>query len=294
MEQHKAGFVNIIGNPNVGKSTLMNAFVGEKLSIITSKAQTTRHRILGIVNGDDFQMILSDTPGIIKPAYQLQSSMMDFVKSAFEDADVLLYMVEIGEKALKDEDFFEKIKKSAMPVLLLLNKIDVSEQSVLEEQVQYWQEQLPKAEIHPISALQNFNVKEVFERIVELLPVGPPYYPKDQLTDRPERFFVNETIREKILQHYKKEIPYAVEIETEEFIEDEDIIRMRSVIMVERDSQKGIIIGHKGNALKRVGVEARKDLEKFFDKQVHIELYVKVNKNWRSDPNQLKRFGYNG
>src|SRR5690606_34682829 len=291
---HKAGFVNIIGNPNVGKSTLMNAFVGEKLSIITSKAQTTRHRILGIVNGDDFQVILSDTPGIIKPAYQLQSSMMDFVKSAFEDADVLVYMVEIGEKALKDGEFFEKIKKSAMPVLLLLNKIDVSEQGVLEEQVQYWQEQLPKAEIHPISALQNFNVKEVFERIVELLPVGPPYYPKDQLTDRPERFFVNETIREKILQHYKKEIPYAVEIETEEFIEDEDIIRMRSVIMVERDSQKGIIIGHKGSALKRVGIEARKDLEKFFDKQVHIELYVKVNKNWRSDSNQLKRFGYSG
>ena len=294
MEQHKAGFVNIIGNPNVGKSTLMNAFVGEKLSIITSKAQTTRHRILGIVNGDDFQMILSDTPGIIKPAYELQSSMMDFVKSAFEDADVLIYMVEIGEKALKDEEFFEKIKKSAMPVLLLLNKIDISEQSVLEEQVQYWHEQLPKAEIHPISALQNFNIKEVFERIVELLPLSPPYYPKDQLTDKPERFFVNETIREKILQHYKKEIPYAVEIETEEFIEDADIIRMRSVIMVERDSQKGILIGHRGNALKRVGVEARKDLEKFFDKQVHIELYVKVNKNWRSDPNQLKRFGYNG
>lgn len=293
MENHRAGFVNIIGNPNVGKSTLMNAFVGEKLSIITSKAQTTRHRILGIVNGDDFQMILSDTPGIIKPAYELQSSMMDFVKSAFEDADVLIYMVEIGEKALKDESFFLKIKNSTMPVLLLLNKIDLSEQTVLEDQVQYWQEQLPNAEIHPISALQNFNIKEVFNRILELLPESPPYYPKDQLTDRPERFFVNETIREKILQHYKKEIPYAVEIETEEFIEDEDIIRMRSVIMVERDSQKGIIIGHKGNALKRVGVEARKDLEKFFDKQVHIELYVKVNKNWRNDPKQLKRFGYN-
>lgn len=293
MAEHKAGFVNIIGNPNVGKSTLMNAFVGEKLSIITSKAQTTRHRILGIVNGEDFQMILSDTPGIIKPAYELQSSMMGFVKSAFEDADVLIYMVEIGEKALKDESFFEKIKNSKIPVLLLLNKIDISEQGVLEEQVQYWQAQLPDAEIHPISALQNFNVKEVFHRIVDLLPVSPPYYPKDQLTDKPERFFVNETIREKILQHYKKEIPYSVEIDTEEFFEDEDIIRMRSVIMVERDSQKGIIIGHKGSALKRVGVEARKDLEKFFDKQVHMELYVKVNKNWRSNPNQLKRFGYN-
>ncbi len=292
MTQHKAGFVNIVGNPNVGKSTLMNAFVGEKLSIITSKAQTTRHRILGIVNGDDFQVILSDTPGIIKPAYQLQNAMMDFVKSAFEDADILLYMVEIGEKALKDEAFFEKIKNSKIPVLLLLNKIDTADQELLEEQVQYWQEQLPGAEIHPISALQNFNVKEVFERIVVLLPEAPPYFPKDQLTDRPERFFVNETIREKILKHYKKEIPYAVEIETEEFLEDEKIIRIRAVIMVERNSQKGILIGHKGSALKRVGIESRRDLEKFFDKQVHIELYVKVNKNWRSNTNQLRRFGY--
>ncbi len=293
MADHKAGFVNIIGNPNVGKSTLMNAFVGEKLSIITSKAQTTRHRILGIVNGDDFQMILSDTPGIIKPAYQLQSSMMDFVKSAFEDADVLLYMVEIGEKALKDEVFFEKIKNSKIPVLLLLNKVDTATQELLEEQVQYWQEMLPNVELHPLSALSNFNVKGVFERIIELLPNSPAYYPKDQLTDKPERFFVNETIREKILLNYKKEIPYAVEIDTEEFFEDEDIIRMRSVIMVERDSQKGIIIGHKGAALKRVGVESRKDLEKFFGKQVHLELYVKVNKNWRSDSRQLRRFGYN-
>lgn len=293
MKKHRSGFVNIIGNPNVGKSTLMNAFVGEKLSIITSKAQTTRHRILGIVNGDDFQVILSDTPGIIKPAYELQSSMMNFVKSAFEDADVLLYMVEIGEKALKDEAFFAKITNSKIPVLLLLNKIDTSEQQVLEEQIQYWQGLLPKAELHAISALENFNVKEVFERILELLPEAPPYYPKDQLTDKPERFFVNETIREKILMHYKKEIPYAVEIETEEFFEDPDIIRIRSVIMVERDTQKGIIIGHKGSALKRVGVESRKDLEKFFDKQVHIELYVKVNKNWRSNSRQLKRFGYN-
>ena len=293
MADHKAGFVNIIGNPNVGKSTLMNAFVGEKLSIITSKAQTTRHRILGIVNGDDFQMILSDTPGIIKPAYELQSSMMGFVKSAFEDADVLLYMVEIGEKALKDEAFFEKIKNSKIPVLLLLNKVDTATQELLEEQVQYWQEMLPNVELHPISALSNFNIKGVFERIIELMPVAPAYYPKDQLTDKPERFFVNETIREKILLNYKKEIPYAVEIDTEEFFEDEDIIRMRSVIMVERDSQKGIIIGHKGAALKRVGVESRKDLEKFFGKQVHLELYVKVNKNWRSDSRQLKRFGYN-
>ncbi|MBW8244507.1 GTPase Era [Muricauda oceani] len=291
---HKAGFVNIIGNPNVGKSTLMNAFVGEKLSIITSKAQTTRHRILGIVNGDDFQLILSDTPGIIKPAYELQSSMMDFVKSAFEDADVLLYMVEIGEKALKDESFFKKIQNSKIPVLLLLNKIDKSDQQILEEQMLYWQEQLPSAEIHPISALENFNVTEVFNRILELLPEAPPFYPKDQITDKPERFFVNETIREKILLYYKKEIPYSVEVETEEFFEDEDIIRIRSVIMVERDTQKGIIIGHKGAAIKKVGVEARKDLEKFFAKQVHIELYVKVNKNWRSNSQQLRRFGYNG
>ena len=290
---HKAGFVNIIGNPNVGKSTLMNAFVGEKLSIITSKAQTTRHRILGIVNGEDFQVILSDTPGIIKPAYQLQASMMDFVKSAFEDADVLIYMVEIGEKELKDEAFFKKIIHSEIPILLLLNKIDISNQDQLEEQVQLWKEKVPNAEIYPISALQGFNVKEVFHRIVELLPESLAFYPKDTLTDKPERFFVNEIIREKILLHYKKEIPYSVEIETEEFFEEEEIIRMRSVIMVERDTQKGIIIGHKGAALKRVGVEARQDLEKFFGKQVHLELYVKVNKNWRSDAKQLRRFGYN-
>lgn len=290
---HKAGFVNIIGNPNVGKSTLMNAFIGEKLSIITSKAQTTRHRILGIVNGDDFQVILSDTPGIIKPAYELQSAMMDFVKSAFEDADVLLYMVEIGEKELKDEAFFNKINHANIPVLLLLNKIDQSSQEQLEEQVQYWTERVPNAEIFPISALENFNVQEVFDRILNLLPESPAFYPKDQLTDKPERFFVNETIREKILVHYKKEIPYSVEVETEEFFESEDIIRIRSVIMVERDTQKGIIIGHKGEAIKRVGMEAREDLEKFFGKQIHIELYVKVNKNWRSNANQLKRFGYN-
>ncbi len=290
---HKAGFVNIIGNPNVGKSTLMNAFVGEKLSIITSKAQTTRHRILGIVNGEDFQVILSDTPGIIKPAYELQASMMDFVKSAFDDADILIYMVEIGERELKDEAFFNKITNAKIPVLLLLNKIDKSNQEQLEEQVQSWAAKVPNAEIIAISALEGFNVKEVFDRIIELLPESPAFYPKDQLTDKPERFFINETIREKILMHYKKEIPYAVEIDTEEFFEEEEIIRVRSVIMVERETQKGIIIGHKGSALKRVGVEARKDLEKFFGKQIHLELYVKVNKNWRSNQRQLKRFGYN-
>ena len=291
--KHKAGFVNIIGNPNVGKSTLMNAFIGEKLSIITSKAQTTRHRILGIVNGDDFQVILSDTPGIIKPAYELQNSMMDFVKSAFEDADVLIYMVEIGEKDLKDEEFFKKINNAQVPVLLLLNKIDTSNQEDLEAQVTYWSEKVPNAEIHPISAITKFNVQPVFERILELLPESPAFYPKDQLTDKPERFFVNEAIREKILVHYKKEIPYAVEVMTESFVEDEKIIRINSVIMVERETQKGIIIGHKGSAIKRVGQEARKELEKFFGKQIHIELFVKVNKNWRSNENQLKRFGYN-
>ncbi|AEE19725.1 GTP-binding protein Era [Dokdonia sp. Hel_I_63] len=290
---HKAGFVNIIGNPNVGKSTLMNAFVGERLSIITSKAQTTRHRILGIVNGEDFQMLLSDTPGIIKPAYELQASMMDFVKSAFEDADVLLYIVELGEKELKDEAFFNKIRGSKIPVLLLINKIDKGNEDTLAEALKLWSEKVPNAEVFAISALESFGVPQVFNRIIELLPESPAFYPKDQLTDKPERFFVNEIIREKILMHYKKEIPYAVEIDTEDFFEEDEIIRMRSVIMVERDSQKGIIIGHKGTALKRVGVEARKDLQKFFGKQVHIELYVKVNKNWRSNSNQLKRFGYN-
>jgi GTPase len=290
---HKAGFVNIIGNPNVGKSTLMNAFVGERLSIITSKAQTTRHRILGIVNGDDFQVILSDTPGIIKPAYEMQKSMMDFVKSAFEDADILIYMVEIGEQELKDEAFFNKIIHAKIPVLLLLNKIDKSDQNQLEAQIDLWKEKVPNAEIYPISALENFNVKEVFARILELLPESPAYYPKDALTDKPERFFVNETIREKILMNYDKEIPYAVEIETEEFIEDEKIIRIRSVIMVERETQKGIIIGHKGEALKRVGMQSRQDLEKFFGKQIHIEMFVKVNKDWRNNQFQLRRFGYN-
>ena len=290
---HKAGFVNIIGNPNVGKSTLMNAFVGERLSIITSKAQTTRHRILGIVNGEDFQVVLSDTPGIIKPAYELQSSMMEFVKSAFEDADVLVYLVEIGEQELKDENFFKRITNSEIPVLLLLNKIDKSNQELVEEQVNLWKEKVPNAEIFAISALENFGVPQVFNRILELLPDSPPFYDKEALTDKPERFFVNEIIREKILLNYKKEIPYSVEVETEEFFEEEEIIRMRSVIMVERETQKGIIIGHKGKAIKQVGIEARKDLEKFFGKQVHLELYVKVNKNWRSDDRQLKRFGYN-
>lgn len=290
---HKAGFINIIGNPNVGKSTLMNALVGERISIITSKAQTTRHRILGIVNGDEFQMIFSDTPGIIKPAYEMQEAMMQFVKSAFEDADVLIYMVEIGEKELKDEAFFKKIIHSEIPVLLLLNKIDKSNQEQLETQVQMWQEKVPNAEIFPISALEKFNVANVFNRLIELLPVSPPYYPKDALTDKPERFFVNETIREKILLNYDKEIPYSVEVETEEFKEDDQIIRIKAIINVERDTQKGIIIGHKGAALKKVGMQAREDLEKFFGKQIYLEIFVKVVKDWRSNAFQLRRMGYN-
>lgn len=290
---HKAGYVNIIGNPNVGKSTLMNALVGERLSIITSKAQTTRHRILGIVNGDDYQIVFSDTPGIIKPAYELQESMMAFVKSAFEDADILIYMVEIGEKELKDEAFFTRINNSKVPVMLLLNKIDKSNQTQLEEQIALWGEKVPNAEIFPLSALEKFNTQAVYDRIIELLPESPPYFPKDSLTDKDERFFVNEIIREKILLNYDKEVPYAVEVETEEFLEDETIIRIRSVIMVERDSQKGIIIGHKGGALKRVGITAREEMEKFFLKKVHLELFVKVNKDWRSNDYQLRRFGYN-
>lgn len=290
--KHKAGFVNIIGNPNVGKSTLMNCFIGEKLSIITPKAQTTRHRILGIVNEENYQIVFSDTPGVIKPAYELQQSMMDFVKSAFEDADVLIYMVEIGEKILKDERLFKKIKNSKTPILLVINKIDTSNQEKVTEEINYWKQQLPNAEVFITSAKENFNIQAVLNRIIELLPASPPFYPKDQLTDKPERFFVNEKIREKILLYYKKEIPYSVEVDTEEFKEEEKIIRIRSIIMVERNTQKGILIGHKGSALKKVGTEARKDLELFFNKKIHLELYVKVNKNWRSDKNQLKKYGY--
>ena len=289
---HKSGFVNIIGNPNVGKSTLMNSLVGEKLSIITSKAQTTRHRILGIVNGENFQLVLSDTPGIIKPNYELQTSMMDFVKTAIDDADIIIYMIEVGESSLKDEDLYNKIKSSTLPLLLVINKIDLTNQGDLEEQVDKWKDKLPNAEIFPISALQKFQIENLLQRLIELLPESPAYFPKDQLTDKPERFFVNEIIREKILLNYKKEIPYSVEVITEEFKEDETIIRIRSIIMVERDSQKGIIIGHKGDALKKTGIQARKDLEDFFGKQIHIELFVKVNKNWRNNQNQLKRFGY--
>ncbi len=291
--EHKAGYVNIIGNPNVGKSTLMNALVGERLSIITSKAQTTRHRILGIVNDEQHQIVFSDTPGVMNPAYKLQENMMDFVQGAFHDADILLYMVETGEKGLKDEKLFERLKNIDLPILLLLNKIDRVEQDFVKEQIVFWKELLPNAEIHPISALNKFNLDLVMARIKALLPVSPPYFEKDALTDKSERFFVSETIREKILKYYKKEIPYSVEIEVEEFFDEEDIIKIRAIIFVARESQKGIIIGHKGRALKKVGTLARRDMEAFFQKKIFLDLYVKVNKDWRDDDKQLKRFGYN-
>ena len=291
--EHKAGYVNIIGNPNVGKSTLMNALVGERLSIITSKAQTTRHRILGIVNDEQHQIVFSDTPGVMNPAYKLQENMMDFVHGAFQDADILLYMVETGEKGLKDEKLFERLKNTDLPILLTLNKIDRVEQDFVKEQILFWKELLPNAEIHPISALNKFNLDLVMTRIKALLPVSPPYFEKDALTDKSERFFVSETIREKILKYYKKEIPYSVEIEVEEFFDEEDIIKIRAIIFVARESQKGIIIGYKGRALKKVGTLARRDLEAFFQKKIFLDLYVKVNKDWRDDDKQLKRFGYN-
>ena len=291
--EHKSGYVNIIGNPNVGKSTLMNALVGERLSIITSKAQTTRHRILGIVNDKQHQIVFSDTPGVMNPAYKLQENMMDFVHGAFQDADILLYMVETGEKGLKDEKLFERLKNTDLPVLLLLNKIDRVEQDFVKEQILFWKELLPNAEIHPISALNKFNLDLVMVRIKALLPLSPPYFEKDALTDKSERFFVSETIREKILKYYKKEIPYSVEIEIEEFFDEEDIIKIRAIIFVARESQKGIIIGHKGRALKKVGTLARRDMEAFFQKKIFLDLYVKVNKDWRDDDKQLKRFGYN-
>lgn len=291
-KEHHSGFISIIGNPNVGKSTLMNALVGTELSIITSKAQTTRHRILGIVNGTDFQMVLSDTPGVIKPAYEMQSSMMNFVKEALVDADVLLYMVTVEETELKDEKLFERIKKSKAPLFVLINKIDLSSQELVEKTVAHWQSIFPKAKVCPISALTGFFIPELLELMIELLPLSPPYFPKDQLTDKPERFFVNESIREQILQRYEKEIPYSVEVSTEEFQESPKIIKIRSVILVERETQKGILIGHKGNALKQVGIGARKSLQNFFGKKIHLELYVKVSKNWRSNSQQLKRFGY--
>ena len=290
--EHKSGFVNIIGNPNVGKSTLMNALIGQKLSIITHKAQTTRHRIIGILNEDDYQIVFSDTPGIIKPAYKLQESMMNFVHSAFQDADILVYMVEVGEKSLKDENLYQRIKKTNLPLMLLLNKIDLAEQDQVLDAITFWEKELPKAVVLPISALNGFNMKEIISTIVDRLPESPPYYDKDAVTDKSERFFVEEIIREKILKHYKKEIPYSVEIEVEEFFEEEDIIRIRAIIYVLRESQKGILIGHKGLGLKRIGSESRRDIEKMLDKKVFLATPIKVKKNWRNDDRQLKKFGY--
>tara|TARA_A100001011_G_C14297031_1_gene838920 strand:- start:1922 stop:2815 length:894 start_codon:yes stop_codon:yes gene_type:complete len=291
--KHKSGFISIIGNPNVGKSTLMNALVGKELSIITAKAQTTRHRILGIVNGKNFQMVLSDTPGVIKPSYEMQNSMMNFVKESLVDADVLIYMVTVGETELKDEKLFKRIKKLKAPLFLIINKIDLSSQEMIEKTVNYWQSIFPTAKVCPISALNGFFISELLDLIIEVIPLSPPYFPKDQLTDKPERFFVNESIREQILKRYNKEIPYSVEVITEEFIEDSKIIKIRSIILVERETQKGILIGHRGNALKQVGIGARKSLQNFFGKKIHLELIVKISKNWRSNSKELKRFGYN-
>ena len=290
--EHKAGYVNIIGNPNVGKSTLMNALIGQKLSIITHKAQTTRHRILGILNEKEYQIVFSDTPGVIDPAYKLQENMMNFVYSAFQDADVLVYMIEVGEKGLKDQKLFERLKKTSVPILMLLNKIDLAEQDFVEQEMQRWRTELPNAELLPISALNNFNIDVIRGKLVEMLPVSPPYYEKDAITDKSERFFIEEIIREKILKHYKKEIPYSVQIEVEEFFEEEDIIKIRAIIYVMRESQKGIIIGHKGMGLKRIGTEARRDIERMLDKKIFLATPVKVKKNWRNDNQQLKKFGY--
>jgi len=289
---HKAGFVNIIGSPNVGKSTLTNAILGQKLVITTAKAQTTRHRILGMLNTPEYQLILSDTPGIIAPAYKLQESMMQAVESVFDDADVLIYMVEIGQKSSKIPALISRLAKTNKPLILAINKIDSGNQNLLEETIDAWKEQLPNADIWSISALEKFQTESLMTHIVALLPEHPPYFPKDQLTDKSERFVVNEVVREKILLNYDKEIPYSVEVETESFKPSETIIRIRCVIYVERTSQKGILIGHKGAALKKIGTLARKELEQFFGTKIHLELYVKVSKDWRSNPNALKRFGY--
>ena len=290
--EHKSGFVNIIGNPNVGKSTLLNSMIGQDISIITNKAQTTRHRIKGILSDKNYQIVFSDTPGIIKPAYKLQESMMQYVKSAFQDADVILYVVEIGEQGLKDEEIFEKIKKLKIPLIILLNKIDLVLQDKVLLEIENWKRKFSKAIVLPISALNKFNINEIIDAIVEVLPISPPYYSKDDVTDKSERFFIEEIIREKILKHYKKEVPYSVEISVEEFFEEEDIIRIRAIIYVLRESQKGILIGHKGLGLKRIGTEARKDIEKMLDKKVFLATPIKVKKDWRNDNNQLKKFGY--
>ena len=292
-QMHKAGFVNIVGNPNVGKSTLMNQLVGEKISIATFKAQTTRHRIMGIVNTPEAQIVFSDTPGVLKPNYKLQESMLAFSESALQDADVLLYVTDVVENPEKNQDFLAKVARMSVPVLLLINKIDQSDQKTLGDIVEKWHDLLPNAEILPISAKNKFGTELLLKRILELLPDSPPYFDKDQLTDKPARFFVSEIIREKILLYYDKEIPYSVEVSVERFKEDEKHIHINAVIYVERDSQKGIIIGHQGVALKKVSTESRKALEKFFGKPIFLEVFVKVDKDWRSSERELNHFGYN-
>ena len=288
---HRSGFVNIVGNPNVGKSTLMNALVGERLSIITSKAQTTRHRIMGIVNGEDFQIVYSDTPGVLKPNYKLQEQMLEFSQGALVDADVLLYVTDVQDTPDKNADFLQKVKKLSAKVFLVINKIDLTTPETLDSLVAYWQRELPEASIYPISAKERFGIDQLFAAIKDALPECPPFFPKDQLTDKSSRFFVNEIIREKILLCYDKEIPYSTEVEVDTF-KDEKTLRIGATIYVERESQKGIIIGHKGAALKKVGTLARKDIEAFFDKPVFLELFVKVDKDWRSSTSRLRHYGY--
>ena len=289
---HRSGFVNIVGNPNVGKSTLMNLLVGERVSIITAKAQTTRHRIMGIVNTPELQIVYSDTPGVLRPNYKLQESMLEFSESALGDADVLLYVTDTVETPDKNEFFLERVRGLQCPVLLVINKVDLTTQSGLEELVERWHRELPQAEIIPISALNNFNVLPLRRRIESLIPPSPPYFDKDALTDKPARFFVTEIIREKVLLYYQKEIPYSVEVVVESFKEEDERIHIQALIIVERDSQKGIIIGHKGAALKKVGMMARKDMERFFDKRIFLEIFVKVEKDWRSRDNMLRAYGY--
>jgi GTP-binding protein Era len=289
---HRSGFVNILGNPNVGKSTIMNALVGERLSIITSKAQTTRHRIMGIVNGEDFQIVYSDTPGILRPQYKLQETMMNLVNSALYDADMILYVTDVLERTANEGEYIDKIKESGIPVIIAVNKVDLTNQDDLEKVVEAWHIAFPDSPILPVSGLKKFNLDSLLNAILAKLPESPPYFPKDQLTDKYERFFASEIIREKILINYKKEIPYSVEIEIEEFKDEKNILKIRALIHVTRDSQKGIIIGHKGSMLKRVGTEARHDMEDFFKKKIFLELYVKVTKDWRDKPLVLKRFGY--
>jgi GTP-binding protein Era len=289
---HKSGFVNILGNPNVGKSTIMNGLIGEKLSIITPKAQTTRHRIMGILNGDDYQIVYSDTPGILKPMYRLHESMMGFVKSALSDADIIIYVTDVTEDTDMDGEYLDKIKHSSIPVIIVINKIDLTDQSTLEKLVSKWHDAFPQSDILPVSALKGVNLNFLLKAVIAKLPEGEPYFPKDQITDRFERFFASEIIREKILLNYQKEIPYSAEVEIESFTDEPSKSSIRAIIHVARDSQKGIIIGHRGQMLKKVGTEARIDLEEFLGRKVFLELYVKVNKDWRNKPLALKKFGY--